>query len=47
MEFWPGYRLVLERYITLPELDNLSIDDVLDMNAVADAWDAAKAKARK
>lgn len=47
MDFWPGYRLVLERYISLADLDNLSIDDVLNMNSVADAWDAAKAKARK
>lgn len=34
---WPAYRLVVEGWCTLGELESLSLDDVLDACDVLDA----------
>lgn len=36
------WRVVLERYVTLDAVDNLSIDDIELMCLAADAWHTAK-----
>ncbi len=36
---WPAWRLYLERYATLRELEaEYSLDDVVEANEVLDAW---------
>lgn len=35
---WPYYRVVLEHYATLGEVDDLSIDDIDEMCIMADAY---------
>lgn len=43
-ECWPAYRLVLERYVSLADLDRLSLDDVDLMCLALDAWQDAERK---
>ena len=35
---WPCYRLVLERYVTWSDLEQMSLDDVDLLNIAADDW---------